>query len=1215
MVINLKQQKLTFNNKPIGVIQRTNAVEQSLLGVAAEAEKLSNIALQEMKLASTEAGEKAARTMPMEKFYTLNADGDFEAYDTKEFQDLGANARRSFKTLANKKFMRSIQKDIEVKHKELALKYKDVAGGDELYANVFGAYVDTLVDNSPAEFKDIIKNDGIDTLTLGKANIQAGLRETSNLASMRMIEEEFISLASKYNQAKRQGDEMLMAGIRAQLENVVTSSKELENTFGQARVKGLAQSYSRKIANLDLSSTVAKLYSEEGLSKLDVDNMHGYLLSGGTYIGENLQSNPEQLADLNDILNSTEGWQMDSLVALSTKYKELTKQIITSSQPSSSSKRQETNEILSIVNTDIEGLRNIPYSSETVNALEKKFEQLSTDNNDAFNSEKLLQKKGYLAKTATIRLAKEVKRIKDSNGDILPSGAWEAITLYLQDGDERNLRSYIDIGGNSVDFDEPTRKKVIEFFNKVASTNVLSEDNIGQIRTAVANYSNTRKLEESRIEANVQKKENELKIQGKREELLKYELEKGVIEDELFEVRTDEDVTDAVKTIDDFIKRFSNWATESGAKNVGTIVNADRARLEQVLGKQINKLVAGEVAKSVALEPNQIEEQGIFVLNAKKSTDLKNFLSYVRNPNEELKSKIKPEYLAAYEKYYERDDLQLEPVRTDLETSISQLIALTISEQSGRQEALNEANDMNNIIKGTLKRDEKASRLVDNILFEALVKYNDENNLGLIDKDKTIEENMKGFYFSEESLKKNPVTDLMYKLIGEGYLPHQFVDGYNMMGGAEESVLKAMDTHRINLESQPSANGRKVSYIGYKGTNKFAGNYGFKSINDSFKELRTINHILRFRAGGNQQAFNLLDNEGIGMPTERTATMVQYDAPYSDLLNSYSEITNDQMNDAFKILKKQLNIKTLYSPTEANREIIIKDLINSTEIFGPAKDNKAALSLFQPPQEIIDIAEHFWSVAAMDAELRNDKSGLKQYYSQFKTMLTEYMDTNYMESDGNVLDFSNMHTLSTTHTRLHPAIHLGEAKYLAMVDYVNDRLPPNMVFDFNAVQTDEFLKKYKFSRQTLPTDEVYAQINTLPTQFKRRYAKELKAGKDISEKIFKERLKEEAKKEGIDKVVLVAYETANANEIIYQAMRVTANETLTPVIVTNTKGDALPFVFSLGSLAAAFDKDGVYDNILREQLRPGVERREQIEQGLNETGTDALNRFYGLFVR
>ena len=36
MVINLKQQKLTFNNKPIGVIQRTNAVEQSLLGVAAE---------------------------------------------------------------------------------------------------------------------------------------------------------------------------------------------------------------------------------------------------------------------------------------------------------------------------------------------------------------------------------------------------------------------------------------------------------------------------------------------------------------------------------------------------------------------------------------------------------------------------------------------------------------------------------------------------------------------------------------------------------------------------------------------------------------------------------------------------------------------------------------------------------------------------------------------------------------------------------------------------------------------------------------------------------------------------------------------------------------------------------------------------------------------------------------------------------------------------
>ena len=62
---------------------------------------------------------------------------------------------------------------------------------------------------------------------------------------------------------------------------------------------------------------------------------------------------------------------MESLVALSTKYKELTKQILTSSQPSSSSKRQEANEILQTVNSDIEGLRNIPYSPDNVNAFKK----------------------------------------------------------------------------------------------------------------------------------------------------------------------------------------------------------------------------------------------------------------------------------------------------------------------------------------------------------------------------------------------------------------------------------------------------------------------------------------------------------------------------------------------------------------------------------------------------------------------------------------------------------------------------------------------------------------------------------------------------------------------------------------------------------------------------------------------------------------------------
>ena len=98
--------------------------------------------------------------------------------------------------------------------------------------------------------------------------------------------------------------------------------------------------------------------------------------------------------------------------------------------------------------------------------------------------------------------------------------------------------------------------------------------------------------------------------------------------------------------------------------------------------------MAGEVAKSIILEAKSNRRTGLSLFSMlKKSTDLKNFLSYVRNPNEELReSKIKPEYLAAYEKYYERDDLQLEPVRTDLETSISQLIALTSSEQSGKQE-------------------------------------------------------------------------------------------------------------------------------------------------------------------------------------------------------------------------------------------------------------------------------------------------------------------------------------------------------------------------------------------------------------------------------------------------------------------------------------------------------------------------------------------------
>lgn len=99
---------------------------------------------------------------------------------------------------------------------------------------------------------------------------------------------------------------------------------------------------------------------------------------------------------------------------------------------------------------------------------------------------------------------------------------------------------------------------------------------------------------------------------------------------------------------------------------------------------------------------------------------------------------------------------------------------------------MNYQNDANAILRHTAKRDEKASKIVDDLLFNELKNYSEENNLGLIDKNKTIQENMKAFYASEESLELNPVRQLMYNFIKQGYLPHQFIDLYNLMGNADE---------------------------------------------------------------------------------------------------------------------------------------------------------------------------------------------------------------------------------------------------------------------------------------------------------------------------------------------------------------------------------------------------------------------------------------------
>ena len=60
--INLRQQKLSFRNQPIGLIQRSNAVEQSLASTANEVNKLNKIVFDELAQQAKETGEERLGT-------------------------------------------------------------------------------------------------------------------------------------------------------------------------------------------------------------------------------------------------------------------------------------------------------------------------------------------------------------------------------------------------------------------------------------------------------------------------------------------------------------------------------------------------------------------------------------------------------------------------------------------------------------------------------------------------------------------------------------------------------------------------------------------------------------------------------------------------------------------------------------------------------------------------------------------------------------------------------------------------------------------------------------------------------------------------------------------------------------------------------------------------------------------------------------------------
>ena len=139
-------------------------MEQSFVSTADSINQLNKIAFDELAANAKEVGEERARSAPIESFTTLDEDGKFKAYSTEEFQKMGSIGKKAFEQLAEKRYMKSVEDDIKLRSKELRAKYQNTVGGDQAFNNAMSNYLDQIVDNSPDEFKNIIKDAGTATV-------------------------------------------------------------------------------------------------------------------------------------------------------------------------------------------------------------------------------------------------------------------------------------------------------------------------------------------------------------------------------------------------------------------------------------------------------------------------------------------------------------------------------------------------------------------------------------------------------------------------------------------------------------------------------------------------------------------------------------------------------------------------------------------------------------------------------------------------------------------------------------------------------------------------------------------------------------------------------------------------------------------------------------------------------------------------------------------
>ena len=1142
------KQRISFQNQPIGVLAPNRAKEQALLGIANEVNQLNNIAFKEMEKQAIKKGEEEALKMPMEKFYTLNEEGNFSAYSTDIFKNMGSVAQESFRAVSEKKYLKSVEDDIKTTAKEYRAKYSGQVGSAQSFNDVMSNYSEQIVNQAPDKFKELIKETAKYTIADHVADLNLKNIAVANARHLNMADTKFAELTVAIQNAETPD---LRAALIDQLRDTLDDYHNIESYSGEARANNVAAKAEKKFDALVLYNqatdmmqefdptldsvselTAVQLYLEHGIGADNIAKVE----EDGTVTGD-----LSLLEELKNLRSKFSVYNKKEVVGVVNSIIDRKKAFLKSTKTEGKDKNARNN-ILVQVNKLSDGITNKSLSEISMNDIANftnEADNLALNSNGSYSLDNVTTAKNRIISKIANKVSKEFSKIG------MNSQHFNLLQQYFNSGRESLLNQ------NPVGFDlkplgpmpEEAKALAKEIYNKFDGKLDFAQFNrpIMQQLGTTKELRNDNELAIVRALEKITDEETRKRVQ---EAALGYQNEYYSLASKVEELFDKGEYEQGQALVDQFVTKIEKAFVKGKESEISlALIGRYKTTFEQLRADATEddfmNIVTQEAGSGVRLIQGT---DGLFRINTDRVQMVKDLISFIRSPgSEELRNKLPDNIVEAYDKVYKI------PGTTGLNQKLTALAGALTTENAGASQAVKDKNFVVKVLDSSHKPSTGDYGKIDDLIFEPLIRQ----NWGNYDETQTPDANYLNYLKSEDSLlpitDDNPMMGNIYSLMRKGYFSEQFLRLLDNNTNLNNDELGVVMSHvdRMMKMRDPISN-RPLPLL---------------DNNEDIHKYQTLIRVARIT--------------GIVTENDNGNISVMDQAPLLNTFRNLNQMSNEDMRSSLNTLIAPLDLD-VGDGENFRINTVVDALLNKTKVL-----KKGAVY----PKEIKDLAKFYWGNFIMTPDSRTTNP--KIVYKDFKSFVKEYMDTQYQPTDGNILDFSQQNVRGIRHTKYHLNKYFVGDLYLESINYINGVLPEGFIFDPETAVSPEYQQAFDSPfDDEVPSDQVsgFSQSQMVANGMMNTRGFELQSPEQIAEFLREQNMK---------KVFLVAEPTNQQDEIIYQAYYYDGNQPK-PVLVTNQQDQTVPMIFSVRSIANALNTDGRYDAAFQRSIQGAIDERNDI---------------------